>query len=156
MLRQGANHRRRRREQRATGAAIESALTPLVGRVGGGALGGGPAAVVFQTAQMAFSDQQYSAMDYAAKDTRAAVAGTFSGALAAAAGFAVAGSVAPGVGTAIGFAVGLASYFLFDYDFGDEIESGVRSLGEPTNDPSGFFDAQGVDDPSGFFGVQDF
>jgi hypothetical protein len=149
----------------ATGAAIETTFNAQVGQqisqslLGGvarGALGGGLAGAVFQTAQMALSDQQYSAMDYAAKDTRVAVEGVLSGALAAGVVGAIWGSEVPLLGNAVGFAVGFLAYVAADYLFGDQIEKEVRSLDAPTNDPSGFLGPQNADDPSGFLDFPGF
>ena len=100
-----------------------------LGRGGAGAVGGFVAAPIVEMGRMALDDEHtYTGTDYAARGTRAAVAGGVSGALAAGAAAAVAGSVAPGVGTAIGFVVGVGAYLLVDWLAGDAVESGVRSV----------------------------
>jgi hypothetical protein len=129
----------------ALGASIESVAAPTVGRTLGGGLGGGPAAAVFTLGQMALSDQQYDAIDYEAKGTRALVSGTLGGALSAGVVGAIWGSEVPLLGNAVGFVVGFGGYMLADWLFGDAVEDAVRGesheLGdfEPAQpDPSGF------------------
>ncbi len=99
----------------------------LLGRGGAGAAGGFIAAPIVEMTRMALDNETHTGTDYAARGTRAAVAGGVSGALAAGATAAVAGSVAPGVGTAIGFVVGVGAYLLIDWLAGSTIESGVRA-----------------------------
>lgn len=127
-------------------SASNSALTPLLGNLARGGLGGGPAAAIFQVTQMALSDQSYSAEDYEAKATRAGVEGALSGALSAGLVGAIWGTEVPLLGNAVGFVVGFAAYFLIDYDFGDDIESGVRSLDGPSE--------YSTDDPEDLVGYQ--
>jgi hypothetical protein len=103
----------------------------VLGRGGAGAAGGFIAAPIVELGRMALDDEhQYTATDYTARGTRAAVAGGLSGALAAGATAAAAGSVAPGVGTAIGFVVGVGAYLLIDWLVGDEVEEGVRAVAQ--------------------------
>lgn len=111
--------------------AIGRSVNPVfitLGRGGAGLAGGFIAAPVVEVTRMALDDQRYSRTDYAARGTRAAVAGAGSGLLAAGATAALAGSVAPGVGTAIGFVVGVASYLVIDWMVGDAVEAEVRDM----------------------------
>lgn len=118
-------------------AGLETAFTQQVsqqfaqsifGGVARSAFGSGPAAGIFQAAQMATSGQSYTAQDYGAKVGTAAIEGVLSGALSAGLVGALGGSVAPGIGTAIGFGVSFAAFFLINYDFGEDIEGGLRGL----------------------------
>jgi hypothetical protein len=123
-----------------------AASNALLGRVAGGGVGGGPAAAIFTVGQMALSDQQYTAEDYEAKGTRAAVSGALSGALAAGVVGAIWGSEVPILGNIVGFAVGFLGYMAVDYLFGDTVEGAVRGGEQPVGD----FDSH--PDPSGFLG----
>jgi hypothetical protein len=121
----------------AAGTALETAFAQqvseqfaqsILGGAARGAFGAGPAAALFQVTQMALSDQRYSAEDYIAKGGTAAIEGALSGALSASLVTAAWGSVVPGIGTGVGLLVGFVAYSLINYDFGDDIERGLRGL----------------------------
>lgn len=104
------------------------------GRGLAGGAGGGMAAPVFEIGRMALSEQEYSATDYAARGSRAAVSGFLSGALAAATVGAIFGSSVPLVGTALGFVVGFLGYVLVDSLIGDAVEGLVRDISRELSD----------------------
>jgi hypothetical protein len=124
--------------------------TPLA-RLGGSTAIGGVASAGITLGGMwmgeRFFGEDYSTIDYTAKGTRAFVSGA-AGALASAGAAAVLGAegagglctfIEPGGGTVVcgvigggvGFIVGLVGYTVFDYAFGEDVESGVRvAMGE--------------------------
>ncbi|MBN8467339.1 hypothetical protein JYJ95_12515 [Corallococcus exiguus] len=109
-----------------TSRGTSSWMASGLGRGVGGATGGGVAAPVFSMAMLAFDEQEHSTTDYVATGTRAAVAGTISGALSAGAIGALAGSEVPLLGNAVGFIIGFAGYYIVDALVGDEVEQGIR------------------------------
>ena len=112
-------------------AGVAPAGAGVWGRAGAA---GGVAVVVAPITtmlSMAFSDEDYTYIDYAARGTRSGVAAAGGGALAAGVVGAVWGSEVPLLGNAVGFVVGFGGYFLVDWIVGDEVEEGVRdALGE--------------------------
>ena len=109
-----------------TSRGTSSWMASGLGRGVGGATGGGVAAPVFSMAMLALDEQEHSTTDYVATGTRAAVAGTISGALSAGAIGALAGSEVPLLGNAVGFIIGFAGYYIVDALVGDEVEQGIR------------------------------
>ena len=109
-----------------TSRGTSSWMASGLGRGVGGAAGGGVAAPIFSVAMLALDEQEHSATDYVATGTRAAVAGTLSGALSAGVIGALAGSEVPLLGNAVGFIIGFAGYYIVDALMGDEVEQEVR------------------------------
>lgn len=131
----------------AMAAGTVAGANPLVARavgyrLGGAGVIGGPVSALTTWGQMGLQelvgDADFSDIDYAALGARSAVAGGFAATVAELGplGYSLycagAGTVeAPIVGTAIGFGVGLASYFVIDWVWGDDIEAAVREqMGE--------------------------
>jgi len=118
----------------ASGGVETGILGPLASRGLGGFAAGGVAAPLVTLTAMALDDQDYTAIDYTAKGTRAFVSGSLAGAggaLAAAGTGALLGSEVPIVGNIVGFFVGLGVYYIVDSTVGDSVEGGVRyAMGE--------------------------
>ena len=103
----------------------------LLGRGGGGLLGGLAAPAVTMAALM-LDSEEHSRLEYygaMARSGASAGAGGLAGALATGTYFAIAGSEFPLVGNAIGFGVGFGGALVFDAIWGEDIESGVREYG---------------------------
>lgn len=114
-------------DTRVATAIINRGATPLMGRMGGGAVAGGVVAPIVVMTSMALDDQKHSGAEYAGKGTRAAVAGGLSGAVAAGVTGAIFGSEVPVLGNVVGFAVGFLAYMAIDAIAGDTIEQGVEN-----------------------------
>lgn len=119
-----------------TNRLVTAGVAPAgAGVFGRAAASGGVAIVVAPittSLQMAFSDEHYTYIDYAARSTRSGVAAAGGGALSAGVVGAIWGSEVPLAGNALGFVIGFGGYYLIDWAAGDSVEEGVReALGEP-------------------------
>lgn len=115
---------------RFAGAGVAPGSPATLGRFAGSTGVAFVLAPAMTVVGMAFDDEQYTRIDYAARAGRSTVAAG-GGALATGAFFALMGSEVPIAGNIAGFLIGIGAYYLTDQTLGEATEESIReSLGE--------------------------
>jgi hypothetical protein len=115
---------------RLVGMGVNAGSASTIGRFGASTGVAVVTAPLVTGLEMAFDDQEYTRIDYAARMSRSTVSAG-GGALATGLFFAAAGSEVPIAGNIAGFLIGVGGYYLTDAIWGDDVEEGIREgMGE--------------------------